>query len=323
MRTFRDLPGATALALAAVLTAPVAVVALPATAVARSAEVAPATNLQAEAFVDEVTLTWQDPAVPGLATVVRGKPGKVPPSSPTDGFALTVGSGSTTATAYGLESDTPYSFAVFARDLAGEYAAPATITVSSLTVSISAPAKVVRPNYATISGKVTDAITGAPVGFTPVHLFAVPTTTEDLIPIGTANTHPDGRYSFQLVPPEHALFVALAVGDAQHLSGGAVSSLMKVVASVALRTLNRMQPLGAYFSFQAKVDPVSTKVPVVLQQRVGKTWKTVQKAKPNRRGVVNFKIKPTKRGKVVFRAKRGAVPGAAAGTSKNATITVR
>ncbi|GAA0624880.1 hypothetical protein GCM10009547_30130 [Sporichthya brevicatena] len=322
MRTFRDLSGGISFALVAVVGAPAAVVALPSAAVARTAAVAPVMNLQARAYVDEVVLYWQqDFWNPGHTAVVRGLPGTLPPSSPTDGFGVAVGSGASTATVHGLEANTPYSFAVFAQDLAGEYAAPATITVSSLRVTLSSAAQVVLEQPVTLSGRVTDAITGAPAAGLRVHFFAVPLTTGELIPMPQTGTQSDGRYSIQLWPRESAQFVAVVEGDWQHLAGSAVSRTVKVLSQVVLKPLGRMQPLGALVWFKATVFPRSTKA-LALQQRIGKKWRTVAKVKP-KRGVAQFKIKPTKRGKHFFRAKGGGVPGVAAGTSKTRTITIR
>jgi hypothetical protein len=60
----------------------------------------------------------------------------------------------------------------------------------------------------------------------------------------------------------------------------------------------------------------------VLQEKRGTKWKTLLKKKPNKKGLVQFKVTPTTKGKHVYRVIVAKSPGVGPGTSRQVTIKV-
>jgi PKD domain/Fibronectin type III domain len=94
----------------------------------------PVTDLQATAVSDtEVALSWANPSDSDFTgAVVRRATGNVAPATVTDGTAVTdLPAPRNTFTDTGLDSATEYSYAVFAHDGTPNYAAAATLTVTT------------------------------------------------------------------------------------------------------------------------------------------------------------------------------------------------
>lgn len=93
----------------------------------------PITDLQASEQALAVSLTWQNTGA-YYQLVIRRADGSTPPASPSDGDAITNANAMYGApTSYsdsGLTAGRTYSYSLFAVDVSGAYAAPATVTVA-------------------------------------------------------------------------------------------------------------------------------------------------------------------------------------------------
>lgn len=315
------------------LLAPAGLIGLPPTADAVVGQPPdPVTNLTASANLDEVQLSWSNPATPDWAeTVVRGAPGAVPPASPDAGFPVSVATdifagphAGPHATAFELEPNRAYSFAAFAKDTEGLYATPAVVTVNALVVTASvSPARTTYGNEVTVSGRVVDALGGIPQERADVRVVAHrPGPSDEVFVIGEGLTRGDGRFVIPVAPPELLEFGVVAVGDTAHLAGFDLTRAVSVSSAVYLEPVTRKGELGTRFVLFGGADPICTGVPLVLQEKVRKKWKTVLKQRANAKGVTKFRVTPTTRGKHVYRVTRAGTPGVGAGGSRQVTITV-
>lgn len=299
-------------------------VALPSTASAATADAPPApTNLQATANLDEVKLTW-DQGVGTIVTTVRGKAGAVAPSGPEDGFPVGLdASVLPSATASDLDPSQPYTFAVFDCSATNECSAPAVVTVGSTTVKSSvSPDRITYGREVQITGTVVDTLTGAPLDGALLRLIAHPIAAEDAFVIAEDSSAAGGRFTFPVSPPEQAEFAVVAMGDAAHLGGFGLTRTVSVAAAVLIEPVTKKGPLGTTFQFISGAVPTPPSVPLVLQEKVGKKWKTVLKKKPNRKGLATLRVKPTTKGKHVYRVMVGKSPGVGPGTSRQVAIKV-
>lgn len=81
--------------------------------------------------VPKVTLSWTNPAASDLASIrVRRAVGSTPPTSVTSGERVVVGGPWVTVVDPNVSAGTTYSYAVFARDFAGNTSTAATVTVA-------------------------------------------------------------------------------------------------------------------------------------------------------------------------------------------------
>jgi hypothetical protein len=285
----------------------------------------PVTNLHATVVdLDAVKLTWDASASPGITeTVIRGKEGLTPPTSRDDGFAVTPDTSVLpSATASDLpDPNVPYTFAVFSCNAPTECAS-ATVTVDSYVVTASVSKDRVTYGHAVnLTGKVVDALTGAAAEYADIRAVALYSEDDGEL-VAQDFSRAGGVYKLSAQPQRLAEFGVIAMSDATHLGGFGFTKAVHVSADVALAPNTKKARLGTTFQLAAAALPVRTTLPVVLQEKVKGTWKTVVKQKPNKKGVTVFKVKPKTRGKHVYRASRGPTPGVNSGTSKELTITV-
>jgi 5-hydroxyisourate hydrolase-like protein (transthyretin family) len=323
MRAFRG-GTVTARALALVLLVPAAIVAGPSSAGAVVADApSPATELQATADFDEVKLSW-NPGIGTVVTEVRGKAGAAAPTGIDDGFPVGLDTSILpTATASNLDPGQPYTFAVFACSAIRECAAPAVVTVGSLTVNASvSPGRIIYGDEVTISGTVVDTLTGVPAENVQIRLVGHRLTSEEGELLADDVSHEGGTFTFTVAPPEQAEFAVVARGDAAHLGGLGLTRTVGVSALAILEQATKKGKLGTTFVLIGAAGPIHTGLPLILQEKVGKKWKTVLKKKPNREGLAKLKVKPTTKGKHVYRLTKAKTPGVGPGTSKSVTITV-
>lgn len=321
--------GAVIRALILALLAPGVLVAAPRSAGAVVGEPpAAVTNLTASANVGEVHLSWTNPRTPDWTeTVVRGAVGAVPPASPEAGFAvplpdeLFVGP---EATATNLGPNLAYSFSAFARDAEGLYAAPAMVTINAMVVTATvAPERTTFGKEVTISGRVVDALTGSPQESADVRVLAHrPGPSDEVFLVAEEHTRADGRFAIPLAPATALEYGVVAVGDTAHLGGFAVTRPVAVSSAVYLKPVTRRGELGTRFVLFGGADPIATTVPLVLQEKVRKKWKTVLRQRPNTKGITKFTVTPKAKGKHVYRVTRAAAAGVSGGTSRQVTITV-
>lgn len=329
MRTRRQGRCTAIRALVIALVAPAVVVAVPPSADAVVGQPPdPATNLTASANVGEVQLSWTNPTTPDWTeTVVRGAAGAVPPASPDAGFAVRPADDlffGPTATATDLGPNLAYSFAAFAKDAEGLYAAPAVVTVNALVVTATvAPDRTIYGKEVTVSGRVVDALTGTAQEYTEVRVLAHrPGPSDDVVVVAEDFTRADGRFAIPVAPPTALEFGVVAIGDAAHLAGFAVTRPVAVSSAVYLEPVTKRGRLGTRFVLFGGADPIATTVPLVLQKKVRTKWKTVLQQRPNAKGITKFKVIPKTKGKHVYRVTKAATPGVGGGSSRQVTITV-
>ncbi|MGQ0631432.1 MAG: hypothetical protein ACT4P1_10335 [Sporichthyaceae bacterium] len=274
------------------------------------------------ATLDELVLTWQNPAsVDFTETVIRQAVGRVPPATITDGEQVYAGRDSTT-TLTGLDPIT-YSYSLFARDVEGLVAEPATLTVAAARITLaSSRSSVVYGEAVKLSGTLTDAVTGEPLVFREVRILAYDPVTDEIFEAGLEQSGLDGKFSLKVTPDRTYEYVAIFPGDDKGIGGFSTPKTIPVKASVVLLPVKKKGKLGTAFVLVGAADPLSVSVPYVLERLVKGKWKSVEKRSPNREGITKFKVKPASKGKHTYRVRRGAVPGAKAGTSKPVTLTV-
>jgi hypothetical protein len=130
----------------------------------------PVSGLKAHPELDSIYLTWTNPTLDFSHVVVRGAYGGTPPASPTAGFAVYTGQGSSTGISY-LVPGASYAFTVFAFDTVGTRSSPRSIVARGTGIFLSAnPATLTYGQYTTISAKLVEsasrrAVTGRVVEF--------------------------------------------------------------------------------------------------------------------------------------------------------------
>jgi hypothetical protein len=115
----------------------------------------PVTVLKSSNVTDKsATLSWTNPTATDFSGVtIRQAVGPIAPSSPTAGTLVTnTGKTIKTFTTTGLEADTPYSYAVFARDGVPNYAAAAKVTLrTNVAPDLTAPGPVTALQATTLA----------------------------------------------------------------------------------------------------------------------------------------------------------------------------
>jgi hypothetical protein len=156
-----------------------------------STVVAPVTGLTAVASGSSVRLSWSYPSsVTGA--VVRGAVGSTAPATVSSGTLVgSVTAPTATVGVAGLTAGTVYSFSVFGRDQAGDYAAPTSTTVTTAPAPVTGLSTSVTSTSVTLSW--TDPSTSTLVG------VAVLRATGSTPPTSTAN----GKVVATLGKPTH------------------------------------------------------------------------------------------------------------------------
>jgi Carboxypeptidase regulatory-like domain len=184
----------------------------------------PVTGVGAVPASTSIALSWTNPVSSSLAGVmVRRVEGATAPASATAGVLVTDSSG-TSFTDSGLTPGTQYSYALFAHDATPTFAAPATVT--STTVSgpvtdlVATPASVsvalswVNPAGATLSGVMIRRATGA----TP------PATITDGVLVTDADAPATSFTDFGLTPGTQYSYALFAHDDTPRYAGATAVS---------------------------------------------------------------------------------------------------
>ena len=118
----------------------------------------------------------------------------------------------------------------------------------------------------------------------------------------------------------------VAISDATHLGGFALTRTVHVAAAVGLFPKRQKGALGTTFKLAAGADPLDVKVPYQLQKQVTGKWRNVAKLMPSskasRKGTAVFKVKPRTTGKHRNRVYRRATSGVSGDYSNTATLVV-
>ena len=92
----------------------------------------PVTSLTGSVSGNNVTLSWANPADADFASLrVRRAAGAAAPATIADGTKVDVAHAATSLTDRDLSPSTTYSYAIWARDYAGNYSTRATVTVTT------------------------------------------------------------------------------------------------------------------------------------------------------------------------------------------------
>jgi hypothetical protein len=271
---------------------------------------------------DTVDLEWEDPTeIDFVETIVRGVEGTTPPASVTDGFEVYHGRGEY-ALAEGLHPGASYAFSIFAKDAEGLIAAPATLSFHGVTVTMhSNKTRIPWGGDLVLSGKATDAATGAPIELGHIGVVAVAPTGE-VSPVVDVYTNSDGTYDYATAPEGNFDFYAVYITDGSRMGAVSTQARVYVTAQIVVETAKKQVPLGQVIKLIARAGPIDPNTPIVIEQYVKGTWRLVTKKRPNADGVVVFKLKTTKKGKFKYRAYRPVAAGADSGTSKPVAVTV-
>lgn len=291
----------------------------PALLAAAGAPPDPASDLVAAADFNAVDLQWTDPGTIDWAeTIVRMKVGTSPPANPTDGTEVYTGRDQH-ARVKNLHPKTTYSFAAFARDTEGLVAAPATLTMPGVTVTMK-PSPPIRQFGVplTVFATVTNALTGQGVPSATVQAMAYNSRTGAVIPGPTGITGYDGRTAFQVRPPENYDWFLLVRGSNQTLGGSSTRTTIHIVSLLTIKASTSKLRAGKVLTIVGTAKPITTGE-LRLQEYVKNKWKTLVKTKPNGAGSATFKIKPAK-GKHLYRVHRANSPAVDGGPSTTKTV---
>ena len=256
------------------------------------------------------TLHWSPPAGADISQViVRGGPSSAPPASPTQGFAVYAGTG-TSATSPTLSGGTNYTFRAWTKDRAGRLSTTYAETKlgGSRATSAASTMAVTYGAAVTVNGKVTRADSGAAVAGTAVKLYARQKGSTSWRLLRTATSSATGTVSFVYKPSFGNDFQWRWETGSADLIGTGSTPASTGVRVLVTAGLNRITvPLGTAVAISGGVSPNHAGQVVYLQRYLGNDkWTNETSTKLSSASVYSFHPKPAARGTYYYRVARPA-----------------
>jgi hypothetical protein len=293
------------------------------------------TGVSAVAGNGAATVSWTAPADNGGMPVIGYD---VRYSSDSGASWTTVHFPNSTATTHqvtGLTNGVGYQFEVAAVNAigAGVFSTPSAITTPVADPSALVAAKSVTIGYGkatAVSAKLTDTKTGAVVAGVSVQLLARTSTAKPFTLAKTLTTNASGIAALTVKPTVNTQYRWAFAGNAAHLAATSAIESVAVAQVVSLRATATRLRHGTTTKLYGVVSPNEAGQYVYLQQLVGRTWKTVLRARlvrqklPNGTTTVGYVFAPTPRsaGRYTYRVSRPATSANAAGLSVALLLTV-
>jgi lipoprotein-anchoring transpeptidase ErfK/SrfK len=197
------------------------------------------------------------------------------------------------------------------------WAGPAAAAPTTLTAAV-APAAVVYPGKATVSGTITAGV--SPLSGAALSLLARPAGAADWTPAGSATAAGNGTYNFRVAP---------SVSTDYRVVFAATSSQDAAQAEVGLRVrplITTSFPaslwLGATVPLRGRVAPAHASGTVVIERRVAGAWQLLATVPLRTDSRFALQWTPDSFGYYRLRARMGADADHDSGASKSALVTV-
>jgi hypothetical protein len=283
----------------------------------------PVTDFATSAGYDRVDLTWVNPQVPDWQdTVVVMKSGAVPPKTIADGRVIYTGR-DTKAVLTRIPLRAVVSFSIFARDVEGLISTPVSRTAAGASLTLNASkTRIKYGREAKFSGVLKDW-RGHALSSSRIELLARLPGTSTWYEVGNVWTAENGYYSLSFAPAKTYEYWAFFDGGGFDALGAAAGGVrLPITVDVGIAVEFPTLRLGRSTRIAVAVGPTKSGAPVLLQEKVDGTWRTVARGKLNKRTVTMFSVAPSTRGKHVYRAYQRGSKHVGAGTSHWVVVTV-
>jgi 5-hydroxyisourate hydrolase-like protein (transthyretin family) len=199
-------------------------------------------------------------------------------------------------------------------------AAASTMAASSTSITV------IAGRTATLTIRLQDPTSGAPIRNVPVKLSARADSTKPWTAVATATTNSSGDAALAVKPLHNTQYVWTFAGNSQYAP--TTSAVVNVLVAPAV-SITAARPSSSTLSIWGGVTPSATGQKVGLQLKVGRVWKTwaaavviTSQRMPNGRTSVGylFHLSGIHNGTYVTRATRPATSTNAAGGSPTLTI---
>jgi fibronectin type III domain protein len=272
----------------------------------------PPTNLTARAGDQLAEVTWDGP-LPHDPSITDYT---VTPS-PADTAPVTVDQTAPTATVTRLTNSTAYTFTVTATNPDGTSppsapsppVTPASPAATTLTLAAS-PTRVLDGGSVELTGILRQADTLAGIGGEAVTIDQRPAATTTWTPLATVTTAGDGTLDPAFLVTPHAHTDYRLRHPATPFYGASTSEVATVLVGVRLTA--QLNPtsiaLGRTARIGGQVVPAHAGQGIRLQQKVGRTWRTVQAKPLPATGRFGFGLRPRITGATCGGSTRPAMP---------------
>jgi hypothetical protein len=232
-------------------------------------------------------------------------------SPPDVGSFLMEGPGGGTATVHGLTNGTSYTVTItaiaFSGQTASEPSLPATPAPPLPTsLSLAASRGIVAPGVRVWLTGTLRGPGGSPLGGETVLVEHRRRGTTNWIRLTATTSRGDGQVGVQVAPTTHVHYRLRH--PATPFYGASVSRLVVILAGS--RITSRLAPgrivLGRTATLSGTAFPVARGKLLALQQKVGRSWRTVRRTRSGVRGRYVFTLRPARAGSTWWRVSKAS-----------------
>ena len=195
-----------------------------------------------------------------------------------------------------------------------------TVTSSAVTL-VSSRGRVTYGAPATLTGKVRDSLTGAPLVGEPLYVYSRPHGGSAWHYVVRVRTGAQGAFSLSTRPGRNVDYRLYYFGSAGHRQAASSPVTVLVAAKVSITANHLSGAAGTTFSFRTTVSPGHPGDDVLLQRRANDAWTTVARRELSSSSTATFWVRPAA-GQHTYRIRKPADADHVAATSKAVTIEV-
>ncbi|MGW6201814.1 S8 family serine peptidase [Kribbella sp. NPDC055110] len=252
--------------------------------------------------------------------IVRRNAGSTVPT-PTTGTLVYAGTG-TTAKDTGLAQGVTYTYAVWARDRAGNYSRPNVKRLAGMKSGIGTSSTLVTyGGTATLHGSLLRIDNKAFYGL-PINVYVRPKTSSKFTLLATPKTSVPGSVSLVVKPIVSSVYMMTFPGNDLMMGTRTKDITVNVTPTLSATLSPASIRLGQLSAFSGYLAPAHAGQTVYLQQYSNKVWKSIATVKASTSGKYAFGIKPAVRGQIAYRAWLPADADHTQASSVNKILTI-